>query len=81
MTARTPAQNAAMDQAMAAAQEAVTPLKGKIVDTRDALLTVVIDADGQAHLTGTTDDWQWVADSLRLLAANAQAKADAGEGR
>jgi hypothetical protein len=71
------AKHAAIDQAVAAAREAVAPTGGKIVDTRDALLTVVVDQDGHATFTATTSDLRWVADSLALLARTADARAAA----
>lgn len=74
---RNPAVDAEMDQAMAAARDAVTPHGGKIVDTRDALLTVVVDRCGFAHTTVTTTDLRWIAGSLARLAATADERATA----
>jgi len=77
MSGRTPAQSAALNQSMAAAREALAPVGGQIVDTRDALLTVVVLRDGHAHFTSTTSDLRWIADSLTLLARTAEARATA----
>lgn len=77
--AESPSLVAARDQALAAASDVVAPLGGKIVDTQDALLTVVIGRDAVAHCTGTTRDWRWVAASLRAIADNAERRADAEE--
>jgi hypothetical protein len=64
-----------MDQATASARAAVAPLGGHVVDTRDALFTVVIERDGTAYMTGTTRDWQWVADALRRIADDCEQRA------
>ena len=64
----TPGEHAAADQAIAAAKH-LAPKGAKIVDTRSAFLTLVVDEDGTAHLGGTTRDWQWCAETLRRTAA------------
>jgi hypothetical protein len=69
--ARTPGQTAALDQASAA----VAPLGGRIVDTADALMTLVVDAEGVAHFTATTRDLRWIANSLSMLAQAADDRA------
>lgn len=82
-----PAQAARLDQATAAARDVVAPAGGDLVDSRDMLLTVVVDAEGSARFstTATTDrpgggscpDYRWAADALRALAATCDEAADA----
>lgn len=64
-----------MDQATAAVRDLISPLGGKVVDSRDALLTVVIDKTGTLILTSTVEDLRWIADTLATLAALADERA------
>lgn len=75
-----PAQHARMDQASAAARDIIAPLGGRLVDSRDALLTVVVDKTGYVRLQVTTTDLRWVADALQTLATGADERAtEAGQ--
>ena len=67
-------QRAAFARAQAEAAGGVS-----LLDTRDLLLFVVIGPNGEAQWGGTTDDWAWVAATLRKIADLADSRA--GEGR
>lgn len=68
---------ARLDQVTAAARDLVEPLGGRVVDSRDALLTFWVAKDGMAHLTATTDALRWVADALAQMADVAARRASA----
>lgn len=70
-----PHQTAAADQAVAAARDAIEPIGGVVVDSRDALLTIVISKDAKVQLSGTTRDWTWCAAACREIAALFDARA------
>lgn len=75
MPRATPALNAAMDQAAAAARNAVEAVGGMVVDTREALFTLVIHQTGSVTMTGTSRDWPWIASCLRDLAERVEERA------